>query len=190
MTSRLLSPPLIEQVFLRQSSLLRQAALLVGGVVFIAVLAQLRFQIGPVPITGQTLGVLLIGASYGLRLGGLTNLAYLLIGGLGLGVFQGGASGWAYLAGPTGGYLVGFVLAATLVGFLAQRGWDKQVSTTALAMLLGNLVIYAVGLLWLSRFAPDWATTLQWGLLPFIAGDIIKIAVAAALLPLAWRLTK
>ncbi len=189
MTSRFLTLPLVEKVIPGRHSLLKQAGLVAFGVLFIAALAQLRIQIGPVPITGQTLGVLLIGAGYGLRLGSFTALSYLLAGGLGLGIFQGGASGWAYLAGPTGGYLIGFVLAATLVGYLAQRGWDKRVSTTALAMLLGNLVIYAAGLLWLSRFAPDWTTTLQWGLIPFIPGDIIKLGLAAALLPFAWRLS-
>lgn len=158
------------------------------GVVFIALLAQIRLELGPVPLTGQTLGVLLIGAAYGLSLGTLTLVTYLIVGGLGLGVFAGGAAGWSVLSGTTAGYLVGFVLAAALVGYLAQRGWDRHVGLAALAMLVGNVVIYIPGLLWLNTFAPDMATTLQWGLIPFIPGDLIKLVLAAGLLPTVWQL--
>jgi biotin transport system substrate-specific component len=167
---------------------LRVAVQLALGVVVLAALAQVRLQIGPVPVTGQTLGVLLIGAGYGATLGLATVAAYLLAGGVGLAVFSGGAAGWAALAGPTGGYLLGFPLAAVLVGWLAQRGWDRRPGSTAAAMALGNLTIYAVGLAWLARFAPDLPTALAWGLWPFLPGDAIKIALAAGLLPAAWRL--
>jgi len=120
---------------------------------------------------------------------GLATVAlYLLGGGLGLAIFSGGEAGWATLAGPTGGYLLGFPLAAALVGWLAQRGWDARPLATAAAMALGNVVIYTLGLAWLARFAPDLPTTLAWGLWPFLAGDAVKIAAAAALLPVAWRL--
>ena len=186
--TRALRTPLIHQLVPVESAGLRTLLQVALGVAFIALLAQLRIQIGPVPVTGQTLGVLLVGASYGAMLGSGTLLAYLLIGGLGLPLFAGGEAGWAYMAAGTGGYLFGFLLAAALVGYLAQRGWDKRLPLTALAMLLGNLVIYLPGLLWLRRVAPDWPTTLQWGLTPFIAGDIIKLLIAAAALPLVWHL--
>ncbi len=188
MTSPALSQPLINRLVPVRNDALRVSVQIAAGVVLMALLSQLRLQIGPVPMTGQTLGVLLIGAAYGFGLGGLTMLAYLLVGGLGLGVFSGGAAGWAVFTGATAGYLLGFPVAAAVVGFLAQRGFDRRVNTTALAMLIGNLIIYLPGLLWLNRFAPDWPTTLQWGLVPFIPGDVLKLLLAALLLPTAWRL--
>lgn len=187
MTSTLLGPMIDRLIPVRQD-VLRIPLQLALGVVLMALLAQMRLEIGPVPITGQTLGVLLIGAAYGMRLGGLTMVLYLVVGGLGVGVFAGGAAGWAALSGATAGYLLSFPFAAGLIGLLAQRGWDKRFSTTALAMLLGNLVIYTFGLLWLSRFAPDLSTTMQWGLIPFLPGDILKLLFAALLLPLVWWL--
>jgi len=115
----------------------------------------------------------------------LSMLLYLLLvlGGAGLGVFAGGAAGWSHLTGMTAGYLAGFVLAAALVGYLAQRGWTQSAKGTMAAMLLGNLVIYLPGLIWLAQFAPDWPTALQWGLYPFIPGDVLKLIIAASLLP-------
>jgi len=161
-----------------------------------ALSAQLEVNIGPVPITGQTLGVLLIGAAYGLSLGSLTMIAYLVVGGFGLGVFSGGGAGWAHFTGTTAGYLFSYPFAAALTGYLAQRGWDRTFSTTALAMLLGNVLIYLPGLLWLGAFAAQYAPagvsaaawTLNAGLLPFIPGDLVKLLLAASLLPSAWRL--
>ncbi len=188
MTSQALLQPLAERLIPLRKTVLRAPLQVLIGVAFIALLAQIRFDIGPVPITGQTLGVLLIGMTYGLSLGTLTLLAYLLVGGLGLGVFAGGAAGWATMTGATAGYLFGFVLAAGVLGYLAQRGWDRKFSTTALAMLIGNIIIYLPGLLWLNKLAPDWPTTLQWGLLPFIPGDVLKLLIAATLLPVVWKL--
>lgn len=182
-------PHLLAQVLVPvRSPIVRSVLPAVVGVAFLALLAQVRFQVGPVPITGQTLGVLLLGAAYGSSLGLATVGSYLLMGGLGLAVFSGGGAGWSFLAGPTGGYLLGFPVAAFLVGSLAERGWDRRPARAALAMVAGNVVIYAFGLAWLSRFAPDLPTTLAWGLWPFLAGDAVKVALAAALLPLAWRL--
>ncbi len=188
MTSRTLHKPLIHRLFPGTHKSLRTFLQVLVGVAFVALLAQVRVQVGPVPLTGQTLGVLLIGAAYGTRLGATTLLTYLLVGGLGVPVFQGAEGGWSYMLGGTGGYLLGFVLAAALVGYLAERGWDKGFGRAVLAMLLGNLLVYVPGLLWLSRFAPDWATTLQWGLTPFVVGDLLKLVIAAGLLPAAWRL--
>ncbi len=176
--TRSLSRPLIDVLVPMRSQLLCVLLQVLAGVIFLALLAQFQVSIGPVPITGQTLGVLLLGAAYGVGLGTLTLIAYLITGGLGLGVFAGG----------TAGYLGGFVLAAAVVGYLAQCGWDRKFTTTALAMLVGNALIYLPGLLWLSRFAPDWTTTLQWGLVPFIPGDLVKLLLATGLLPIAWAL--
>jgi biotin transport system substrate-specific component len=180
--------PLIQRVIRIENDLLRTALQISLGIVFLALLAQVRVEIGAVPITGQTLGVLLLGAAYGVGLGAATMVGYFLVGGLGLGVFAGGGAGFSTFAGTTGGYLFGFLAAAVLVGYLASRGWDRTHVGVAAAMVLGNLVIYAFGLAWLAQFAPDFQTALAWGLLPFLAGDAVKIAIAVALLPLAWRL--
>ncbi|MDZ7799904.1 MAG: biotin transporter BioY [Trueperaceae bacterium] len=179
---------LVDRLVPVRSPALRIAVQVVIGVAFLAALAQVRVQVGPVPITGQTLGVLLLGAAYGATLGLGTTLAYLLAGAAGLAVFSGGGAGLSTLLGPTGGYLLGFPLAALLVGALAARGWDRWIGSAALAMVAGNVVIYTFGLAWLSRFAPDLPTTLAWGLWPFLAGDAVKIVAAAGMLPLAWRL--
>ena len=187
MTSQSLARPLVDRLVPIRQDALRIPLQLLLGVALMALLAHVRFEIGPVPITGATFGVLLIGAAYGLKLGSLTMVLYLIAGGLGLGVFSSGA-GWSYLTGATGGYLFGYLLAAALVGYLAQRGLDRRFSTTALAMLLGNIVIYIPGLLWLSQLMPDAQATLQAGLIPFIPGDVLKLILASSLLPTAWRL--
>jgi biotin transport system substrate-specific component len=157
------------------------------GVAFLALLAQVRIEVGPVPITGQTLGVLLLGAAAGARLGVATTLAYLTVGAAGLPVFTGGGAGLATLTGTTAGYLVGFVVAAALVGALAERGWTASAPRAFATMLLGNAVIYAFGVAWLAQLAPDLATAIAWGVTPFLVGDALKVAVATALLPLATR---
>lgn len=168
---------------------LRPLLLVGAGVLFLALLAQLRVQIGPVPITGQTLGVLLLGAAFGARLGALTTGAYALLGLAGLPLFAGGGSGLAYLLGPTGGYLVGFVVAAGLLGMLAQRGWDKTYVRAAGAMLLATGVIYLFGVGWLTvALGGDLSAALAAGLAPFVVGDLIKLGVAVTLLPTAWHL--
>lgn len=160
-----------------------------GGVLLLALLSQVRVPIGPVPVTGQTLGVLLVGAAFGAPLGLATVSLYLLLGAAGLPVFAGGEAGLAYAFGPTGGYLVGFALAAALLGRLAARGWDKGVLSCAAAMVLANVVVYVPGLLWLKlSLGLGWQATLAAGLAPFLLGDAVKLAIAAAALPAAWRL--
>ncbi len=160
-----------------------------GGVLLLALLSQVRVPIGPVPVTGQTLGVLLVGAAFGAPLGIATVAAYLALGAAGLPVFAGGQAGVAYALGPTGGYLVGFALAAALLGRLAARGWDRGLLSCAAAMLLANAVVYVPGLLWLRySLGLDWGATLAAGLTPFVLGDLVKLAIAAAALPAAWRL--
>lgn len=175
----------------RRYALLYDVALIVGGSLFIALSAQVAIPLpfSPVPVTGQTLAVPLIGALLGSRRGGLSLLAYLAEGALGLPVFAGGTAGLARLMGPTGGYLVGFVPAAFLTGLLAERGWDRQVRTTLLAMFLGNVAIYALGLLWLARFVGG-ERVLASGLLPFIPGDLLKLILATMFLPPGWKLLR
>lgn len=143
----------------------------------------------PVPITMQTLTVLLTGMLLGSRLGVATLVAYLVEGVIGLPVFTQWGAGIGHLVGPTGGYLIGFVFAAGLVGFLAERGWDRRWWTTLLAMVLGNLVIYAFGVGWLSTFL-GLGAALAKGMLPFLVGDAIKIALAMVALPGGWALLR
>ena len=134
--------------------------------------AQITVWTVPVPITMQTFGVLVVGAIYGWRLGAATVAAYLVEGAIGLPVFAGFTSGLATLFGPTGGYLFGFVAAAAVVGWLAERGWDRNILTMALAMLIGNVVLYVPGLVWLSNFT-GWERVLEFGLYPFVIVDAV-----------------
>ena len=155
----------------------------------IGLCAQVRILLpfGPVPVTGQTFAVLMIGALLGSRRGCLAVLAYLIEGVAGLPVFAFGG-GAAALAGPTGGYLMGFLPAAYLTGLLAERGWDRRIGTTVLAMVIGNVVIYACGLFWLCCLMGLSMKVLTAGLYPFVAGDLLKVIMAAILLPSGWKL--
>lgn len=173
----------------RSNLLAYELLLLVGATLVIALSAQVSIHLWftPVPITGQTFAVLLVGTLLGSKRGAAALLTYLAEGLAGMPVFANGTSGWAILSGPTGGYLVGFVAAAFVTGWLAERGWDRRVWTTALAMLMGNIVIYACGLMWLAKFVGA-ANVLEAGLTPFLTGDALKIALAAGLLPGGWKL--
>lgn len=171
------------------TTLQRQLALVLGFSVLNALAAQIAIPLPftPVPITMQTFAVLLTGLLLGSRLGLLALLTYLAEGLSGLPVFAAGRAGPAVLAGPTAGYLLAFPLAAFVVGWLAERGWDRRPATTALAMVLGNLVIYAGGVGWLAvLLGPERAFTA--GLLPFLPGDLLKLLLATALLPTGWSL--
>ena len=168
----------------------RDAVLIVGACLFTALLAQVKIPLGftPVPITGQTFAVLLVGAALGSRRGAAAMLLYLVAGSW-LPFYAGGASGFVWSI-ASGGYIVGFIPAAYVVGWLAERGWDRKV-WILVAMLAGNIILYLPGLLWLSRFVlPEWAcgNTLNCGLYPFILGDLIKLYVASLLLPGGWAL--
>jgi biotin transport system substrate-specific component len=180
-------PVLVDRVLPR--SLATDAALVVGGVVLTAALAQVEIPLWPVPITGQTLGVLLVGASLGAARGALSMVLYALVGALGAPVFSDFASGTATLLGPTGGYIVGFVLAAAFTGWLAQHRWERGLVRGLLAFVAGSAVVFLVGLPWL-KVALDlsWIQTLQGGLVPFIVGGVIKAAIAAVALRSAWAL--
>ena len=169
----------------------KQAALLVAGVLFLALAAKIKVPMWPVPITMGTFAVLTIGAAYGPRLGLVTMMVYMLVGALGFDVFAGSSaevSGLSYMLGGTGGYLVGYVMATLALGVLAQRGWDRSVSWMALAMLIGNSLIYIPGVLWLGQLYGWDKPILAWGLTPFLVGDALKLALAAVLLPVAWKL--
>ncbi len=173
------------------NAVVRNLILAIVGSLALWVSAKLSIPFWPVPLTMQTLVVLVIGMAFGARLGAATVLLYLAEGAVGLPVFSGTPEkgiGLAYMMSTTGGYLVGFVLAAGAVGFLAERGWDRSPVKTALAMLLGNILIYMTGLLWLGTIVGWDKPVLAWGLTPFLAGDAVKIAAAAVLMPLVWRL--
>ncbi len=171
-------------------SWVRDAGLVVAFSLLIALTAQIEVPAWPVPFTLQTLGVLLTGAVLGSRRGALSIMLYLVEGAAGLPVFAGGAGGAPYLWGPTGGYLVGFVAAAWLVGALAERGWDRRLPLAALAMVLGNVVIYAFGVAWLAVVLGSLQKAIAGGMVPFLVGDLAKIALAAGVLPGAWKLVR
>jgi biotin transport system substrate-specific component len=174
----------------QQRSWLLDAVLVVLFSAFVALTAQVEIPLWPVPLTLQTIGVLFTGAVLGSRRGALALLLYLTEGALGLPVFAGGASGVGYMLGPTGGYLVGFVVAATVVGWLAQRGWDRRLVWAAVAMVIGNVTIYVCGVTWLAVFLGDLWGALVKGMLLFVVGDLIKIAIAALTLPGGWKLAR
>ena len=186
------SQPLMPSYFAARAgdagfTMAHQVALVIGGSILLALSAHIKVPFYPVPVTMQTMLVLLIAMAYGARLGSATILAYLAQGAVGLPVFAGGA-GLAYMAGPTGGYLFGFVAAAYVVGTLAEKGWGKTAISTAFAMIIGNIVIYAFGVSYLSSIVGSFDKAIQFGLAPFIYGDGLKIIIATALLPLAWKL--
>lgn len=168
-------------------AILRAVVLGAIGVALLTLSAKAKIVIGPVPVTMQTLVVLLMAAAYGWRQAAGTIVAYFAVGLAGYPVFAGEIAGPAYFIGTSAGYLLAFLPAVILVGWLAERGWDKSVVTTVVAMVLGNLVIYAIGASWLSTMI---GVQKAWifGVVPFLAGDAIKIGVAALALPAASHL--
>ena len=178
----------------RRLALFYDAALIAGGSIVVALSAQIAIR-HPIPVTGQTFAVLLLAALLGSRRGVLCLLTYLAEGLLGLPVFAQGRGGLAAFLGPTGGYLVGFVVAAWIVGVLSERTWDRRVLSTVGAMILGTAVIYVCGLAWLFCLVRVFAKPLGGGVLavglyPFLVGDLLKIALAAALLPSGWKIIR
>lgn len=166
----------------------RAVLLAVLGSAIVAVAAQINIPMQPVPLTLQTLAVLAIGGAYGSRLGAATLALYAVEGTAGLPVFAEMKSGLATITGPSGGYIIGFILAAGLVGWLTERGWDRNIVKMFAAMLAGAVVLYIPGLAWLHQFTNGIAQTYEWGLGPFIIGDLIKAALAALGFPAAWHL--
>ena len=170
---------------------LRNLMLAVVGSLALWLSAKIQVPFYPVPMTMQTFVVLVIGMAFGWRLGGATILLYLAEGAVGLPVFAGTPErgiGLAYMMGPTGGYLVGFFFSAVVVGWLAERGWDRRVIPTLAAMVAGTAIIFAFGVLWLGAFIGWDQPVLDLGLIPFLPGAAFKIALAAAVLPAIWRL--
>jgi biotin transport system substrate-specific component len=170
---------------------LTDVLLVLAGTGFVALAAQVKINLSftPVPITGQTFAVVLVGASLGALLGLASLGLYLFVGALGAPIYAEGQGGWDILTGPTGGYIVGFVCAAALTGWLAQRRWDRHFNSAVAAMLTGNVVIYLFGLPWLAReIGTGLEGTLEAGLYPFVVGDLLKLYLAGMLLPGAWKL--
>jgi biotin transport system substrate-specific component len=178
---------------LPRSSVLADALLVLAGAGLVALAAQISIPLPftPVPITGQTFAVVLVGASLGALRGTASLSLYLAAGLVGAPVYADGRHGWEVVSGASGGYLVGFVVAAFLTGLLAERRWDRRFSSAVAAMLTGNVVIYLIGLPWLAVVLDSGLErTLELGLYPFVPGDVLKLYLAGALLPAAWRLVE
>jgi biotin transport system substrate-specific component len=179
-------PPLA-LVLWPKASWVRDVSLVILGSLFVALAAQVAIPLPftPVPITGQTFAVALIGASLGSKRAALALLTYLAEGALGLPVLAGGTSGLVKIIGPTGGYLVGFVASAFVIGWLCERGWARRLETTALAILLGDSLVFLFGLIWLSRFPVG--DVFAQGLIPFLPGELIKVCLGALVISGLWR---
>ena len=182
----------------RLSSRTRHIALIAAGalLIYLSALVSIHLPNNPVPITGQTFGVLLVGGALGFRRGFLAVALYLAIGVIGYPAFAEHKGGLSIIAsvqagqlvlGATGGYLIGFLLAGSLVGRLAELGWDRHIGGALGAMFLGNVLVYVVGVPWLmAAVHMDLATGIAKGLTPFLAGDLVKLALAAGVFPFAW----
>ncbi|HET9067135.1 MAG TPA: biotin transporter BioY [Amaricoccus sp.] len=182
----------------------KRGVLVVLGIAALTLAAQVKVPVWPSPVLMNlgTFAVLTIAAAYGPRLGLATMAGWLMIGALGFDVFQSSTAenaGLAYMAGPTGGYLLGYLFATLALGLAARRGWDRSVGGMAAALFAGNVLIYVPGLLWLgyliagglfdpAKYASAWDQTLAWGLTPFLVGDALKLALAAVLVPGLWKL--
>jgi biotin transport system substrate-specific component len=193
MTNTTHNSVLAEAIFLQtgQAMRVKQIILIIAGIAALAVAAKIKIPMIPVPMTMGTFAVLSIGAAYGMRLGLATIIGYMLIGVFGFDVFAGSSAetfGMTYMMGGTGGYLVGYVLAILALGYAARQGWDRSIGKMALAMVLGNVLIYVPGLIWLAMLYGTDAPIFTWGLTPFLLGDLVKLALAALLLPAVWGL--
>ncbi|HLO32601.1 MAG TPA: biotin transporter BioY, partial [Anaerolineales bacterium] len=176
----------------RAAGWLRDAILILLGALFVAALAQIEIPLPftPVPITGQTFGVLLVGAALGSKRGAASLASYLAMGMFGLPFFAGGAHGLDIVIGATGGYLVGFILAAYVIGLLAERGLERSVRTSIILFLVGTLMIYVCGVSWLAMVLGGLGKAIAAGLLPFLIGDAIKLIAASLVLPVAWKVVR
>ena len=180
-------------------SVVRDVVAVVGFALLTAGAAQISFTLGftPVPLTGQTFAVLLAGGTLGSQRGAASQGLYVVMGAIGLPFYSDGSGGWDVATGSTAGYLVGFIVAAYVVGWLAERGQDRQLATSITSFLAGSVIIYALGAGWLA-YDLDIPLTAEigepsaiaYGVAPFIVGDVLKATLAGALLPAAWRLTR
>lgn len=182
----------IAQVVIPRSTV-NTIALVVGFALLTALAAQIRIPVpgSPVPITGQTFAVLLAGAALGSRLGPASMGLYWVMGAVGLPFYTEASGGWTAATGATGGYLIGFIVAAWVVGYLAERGQDRTVSSAIPAFLAGNAIIYLFGVPWLMASVESIDTltgALAAGFTPFVVGDLVKVVIAGLLLPAAWKL--
>ncbi|WP_407940873.1 biotin transporter BioY [Mesobaculum littorinae] len=171
----------------------KQVALFLAGIVILTVAAKIKVPVpgSPVAIGMATFAVLTVGAAYGPRLGLATIMGYMMLGMVGFDIFQSSTAdlnGVEYMMGSTGGYLLGYVLAVLTLGAFARRGWDRTTAHMIVALLVGNIVIYAPGLLWLGQLYGWDQPILAWGLTPFIVGDLLKLALAALLVPALWKM--
>jgi biotin transport system substrate-specific component len=187
-----LAPTIYTRTFPRTAGWLRDLILILLGALFVAALAQVEIPLPftPVPITGQTFGVLLVGAALGSKRGAISLASYLAFGLFGLPFFAGGAHGLDIVIGATGGYLIGFIIAAYVIGLLAERGLERNVRTSIIPFLVGTGIIYICGVAWLAVVLGSFTHALTAGLLPFLIGDTIKLFAAALMLPAAWKLAR
>ncbi len=190
MTTQSIPFPTLADTLWEKQGLMRPLILAIAGAALLTLSARLKIPFYPVPMTMQTFVVLGLGMIYGWKLGASTVILYLALGAFGLPVFAGTPEkglGLAYMAGPTGGYLLGFALAVIATGYLAEKGWDRKISGTFLAMLVGNVIIYIPGLTWLGQVVGWDKPILAWGMTPFLFGDLAKIVLAMIILPMAWK---
>ena len=187
-----LAPTIYTRTFPRGVGWLRDVALIVLGALFVAALAQIQIPLPftPVPITGQTFGVLLVGAALGSKRGAASLISYLVLGTIGLPFFAGSTHGLDILIGATGGYLIGFVIAAYGVGLLAERGLERNVRTSIIPFLVGTVIIYLCGITWLTFVLGSFNKALAAGFIPFLMGDALKLVAASLVLPVAWKLVR
>lgn len=181
------TPTTLSTEFLGRKTLTKQALMVLGGSFLIALAAQVSVPMFPVPMTLQTLAILVVGLTYGARLGAATLLAYLAEGAMGLPVFANGGAGLAYMAGPTAGFLAGFVLMAWMAGYASDRGWTRGLIGAALTTLTASAVLYIPGLAWpaaaLNKAIPD---LLSGWMMPFLLGDAVKAVIAALVVTGGW----
>ena len=187
-----LAPTLYSRTFPRIANWLRDLTLIVLSALFVAAIAQVKIPLPftPVPLTGQTFAVLLVAAALGSKRGAASMVLYIALGAFGLPIFAGGASGMTYLTGATLGYLIGFVLAAYIIGLLTERGLERSFRTSIFPFLVGTVIIYFCGVTWLAIVMGSLSKAIGAGLLPFLIGDTIKLIAAALALPAAWKLVK
>lgn len=185
MTLAIGRPTIADRLFTR--SIVTDLVLVSAGAALVAIAAQIAIPLWPVPITGQTLAVLLVGSALGALRGSLSMVLYALLGLVGLPVFSDASSGVGVILGPTGGYIVGFIFAAAFTGWLAQRSWDRKVLNAVLGFLGGTVVTFAIGLPWLAVvLGLNLQQTLEGGLYPFIIGGLIKAIAAAGIIAATW----